>query len=69
MCVAYVVCVCVGGRWDGGRAWQISSVQVYTSQLNALYRIIGHILPQFNLLPTSGRHFILWVCLLLLVGG
>ena len=42
---------------------------VQYAQLNPLYRIIGHILPQVNLFPIGGRHFILWpawVCLLLI---
>ena len=38
--------------------------------LSAQSSVRIHILPQFNLLPAGGRHcLILWVCLLLLVGG
>ena len=68
--VSCVLCVAYACVWMGGCGLNKSVLFVcyIPSQFNPLYRFIGHILPQFNLLPTGGRHFILWVCLLLLVG-
>jgi len=63
------VCCVWGGGGVLNKLVLNRSIWYISSQLNPLYRIIGHVLPQFNLVSTDGRHFILWFCLLLLVGG